>query len=132
MSCEYDNSMYCTIPNDGNIVDESNCYNCHEDCPGILDIYNDDDPDSKIQSIFVEEKGYYVVNVNIALLNGVMTPCLELYSNEALKFQKNMASMGFVTQIRRNPSKKYLRNVFFSGHNPRNMIHIFENLEVIK
>lgn len=134
MSCSYDNSMYCTTPNDAAIEEPTNCYNCTNDCMGIvLEIFKEDevDPDYQINKIF-EEKGYYCVNTHMALLHGVMTPCLTMYSNEAFKFKRNMTKLGFHVTLKRNNSKKYLRNVFLSGYNPREFIKIFEKLDVIK
>ena len=108
----------------------TNCYNCNNDCMGILlDIFKEytEDPSYRISTILVEDKGYYQVNTDF--VDG--KPCLTMYKNEAKKFARNMKKFGFECTIQVHDSKKSMAHVFIKDTDPRDLIYIYHQLEVI-
>ena len=113
------------------------CYTCSEDCPGITAFEVINNAQYLISTILVDDKKYYHANYTTGIIDGVLRPCLALYTNEANKFQSNLAEFEFDCIITKNDTKNYLRNVFIIDKHgefvdPKNMIHIFRELEVIK
>ena len=121
------------------IMPES-CYNCSNDCMGIIEhifkrIEDDNHANFLINSILVEDKGYYSANYSSTFYNGRFEKCITLYNNEASKFSHNMIKLGYQIFFARNKAKNYLTDVIIKKDNlvkdPKNLIYIFRQLEEI-
>ena len=117
------------------MVSES-CYTCRNDCPGVT-FEENTNAQYLINTILVDDKKYYYANYTTGIIDDIVRPCLALYTNEAIKFEMNLSRFEYGCLITKNDAKNYLRNVFIIDKHgefvdPKNMIHIFKALEVIK
>ena len=116
------------------------CYNCSNDCMGILKYIFKHQEDSNhanfLISTIIEDKGYYLAKYSHAIYNGRLEPCISLYKTEAGKFSHNMIKLGYQICTVKNNAKNYLTDLIIKKDNqvvdPKNLIYIFRQLEVIK
>ena len=115
------------------------CYNCNNDCMGILPHifkkYEDNSHANFLISNIIEDKGYYYAKYSHVIYNGNLEPCISLYKSESGKFMSNMIKLGYQITFARNNSKNYLTDVIIRKDNlvvdPKDLIYIFRQLEVI-
>lgn len=115
------------------------CYNCSNDCMGILKYIfkhqEDDNHANFLISCIIEDKGYYLAKYSHVIHNGNLEPCISLYKTEASKFMHNMIRLGYQIIFEKNNSKNYLTDVIIKKDNvivnPKDLIYVFRTLEVI-
>lgn len=115
------------------------CYNCSNDCMGILKYIfkhqEDNNHANFLISNIIEDKGYYLVKYSTTIYNGSVTPCISLYKRESGKFMSNMIKLGYQISFVRNNSRNYLTDIIIKKDNvvvdPKDLIYIFRQLEEI-
>ena len=124
----------------------TSCYNCNNDCPGILLEVFRQEPDwdnlsfdelseynYKLFSVFIR-KGYHSVNYSTG---NYFCPVhhLEMYKGEARKLAVELEDLGYVTRIVSCPTNTFKCNfvIIKAGNvlNPCSMLPVFETLRII-
>ena len=116
-----------------------NCYNCHNDCPGILlDVIKYQElmnPESIFHMQFLiseklADKGYHAVNLCYERVDGEYQHVLQFSYIEVNRFVKNMEDLGYHCRILPAHKPRY-KNVIFEGYTPMDLLHVYHHLEVI-
>lgn len=116
-----------------------NCYNCHNDCMGILlDLieyqeHNNPEAIFNMQFLISEklaDKGYHAVNLSYEHVDGKDQHVLQFEYTEVNRFVQNMEALGYTCRIipAHKPRYKY---VIFEDHTPMDLLHVYHYLEVI-
>ena len=84
-------------------------------------------------SEILNEKGYYQVNIDWAIIDGVLIEGIELYERQSINFMENLQRLGYESTLHHHPMQKnYLRTIVITGYNPIELAHIFQELDEIK
>lgn len=116
----------------------TNCYNCENDCQGIiLDVLREEDPFEKTLNLqylihtTLTSKGYYEVNLELIQFRGKPTEALKLTHYQAVRFANNMMKLGYPCRVlpAEKPRWKY---VVIKGHSPEDLLNVYHFLDVIE
>lgn len=116
-----------------------NCYNCNNNCPGILlDVIKYQEllnPETVFNMQFLiseklADKGYSAVNLCYENINGTYQHVLQFSYTEVDKFVDNMTRLGYPCESVPAHKKRY-RWVVFKDYTPMDLLHIYHHLEVI-
>ena len=121
------------------IEEPTSCYNCDNDCMGIvLDIIKyqeQNNPETIFDMQFLiseklADKGYGAVNLCYERVDGEDQEVLQFSYTEVNRFVKNMESLGYHCRILPAHKPRY-KNVIFEGYTPMDLLHVYHHLEVI-
>lgn len=131
-------SRYEVYPSEfDNVPEATNCYNCDNDCPGIiLDIFRQVDPQTIFNMQFLiseklAEKGYGAVNLCYEKINGNPQHVLQFSYTEVDKFVENMNRLGYPCKSVPAHKRRY-RFVVFENATPMDLLHVYHYLDVIE
>ena len=117
----------------------TSCYNCKNNCPGILlDVIKYQElmnPDTifHMQFLISEKlsyKGYRCVNLCYVNVEGEMQHVLQLDYDQVDKFVENMNQLGYTCKSIPAHKRRY-RWVVFKEYTPMELLYVYHYLDVI-
>ena len=121
-------------------VRSTNCYNCDNNCPGILlDVIRYQElmnPDAIFHMQFLiseklSDKGYHAVNLSYENINGAYQHVLQFSYEEVDKFVENMNRLGYPCKSVPAHKRRY-RFVVFENATPMDLLYVYHYLDVIE
>ncbi|MBE6508224.1 MAG: hypothetical protein E7Z77_02295 [Methanobrevibacter sp.] len=117
------------------------CYNCNNDCPGILldMIKHKEAQQVTPETIFnmqfligekLADRGYGAVNLAYEQIDGEYQHVLQLEYTVVNRFVENMTRLGYTCRILPAHKPRY-KFVTFEGYTPMDLLNVYHHLEVI-